>query len=149
MKLSTRGHYGLKAMYDLALNYNNNPVPLKSIARRQNLSNNYLEQLVAMLRKNGLVRGVRGAQGGYVLTKDPADITVGEIIRTLEGPIAPINCVSEVRTNTCQQCNYCIIHILWAQVRDSIAEVLDSTTLADMCHDTGKIQDITGTIQEV
>jgi Rrf2 family protein len=88
VRLSTRGHYGLKAMFDLAQHYGSEPIPLKTVAERQNISDNYLEQLIAILRKAGLVKSVRGAQGGYILARDPGSITVGDIIRAMEGPIA-------------------------------------------------------------
>ena len=87
MRLSTRGRYGLKAMYQLACHYGEGPISLNSIAEEQDLSENYLEQLVATLRKEGLLNSVRGAQGGYMLAKPPEDITVGNILRTLEGDL--------------------------------------------------------------
>ncbi len=139
MRLSTRGHYGLKAMFDLALNYGDNPIPLKSIAERQGISDNYLEQLISVLRKAGLVNSVRGAQGGYILARKPEHINVGEIIRALEGPIAPVDCVSEVEPTECDQSDFCITRTVWARVRDSIAEVLDSISLADMCRDAERV----------
>jgi len=139
LRLSTRGHYGLKAMFDLAQHYGTEPIPLKSVAVRQNLSEHYLEQLIARLRKAGLVKSVRGAQGGYILAREPGKITVGEIIRALEGPIAPVDCVKEVEPKECNQADYCISRIVWTRVRDSIAEVLDSISLADMCRDAEKI----------
>ncbi len=140
MRLSTRGHYGLKAMFDLALNYGEHPIPLKSIAERQGISDNYLEQLISVLRKAGLVKSVRGAQGGYILAREPEHINVGEIIRSLEGPIAPVDCVSEVEPSECDQSDFCITRTVWARVRDSIAEVLDSISLADMCRDAEKVK---------
>lgn len=133
MKLSTKGHYGLRAMFDLAVHYGKGPIPLKMVAERQQLSENYLEQLIATLRKAGLVNSVRGAQGGYILARRPEDITVGDIIRVLEGPIAPLDCVNEADPGDCDQFNYCISRNVWAKVRDSINEVLDSINLADMC----------------
>lgn len=142
MRLSTRGHYGLKAMFDLALNYGENPIPLKSVAERQGISDNYLEQLISVLRKAGLVKSVRGAQGGYMLAHSPENITVGEIVRALEGPIAPVNCVSEVEPAECDQSDVCITRLVWARVRDSIAEVMDSISLADMCYDAERIRKV-------
>ncbi|MDQ0287057.1 Rrf2 family protein [Desulfofundulus luciae] len=140
MRLSTRGHYGLKAMFDLALHYGTEPIPLKSVAERQSLSEHYLEQLIARLRKAGLVKSVRGAQGGYILAREPENIKVGDIIRALEGPIAPVECVKEVDPKECDQADYCISRTVWARVRDSIAGVLDSISLADMCRDAAKIR---------
>ncbi len=135
MRLSTRGHYGLKAMYDLARHYGAGPIPLKNVAARQNISGYYLEQLIAVLRKGGLVKSVRGAQGGYVLARPPDEIRVGDIIRILEGPIAPVECVSEIRTAECDQADRCITRTVWEKVRDSITQVMDSISLADMCRE--------------
>lgn len=140
MRLSTRGHYGLKAMFDLALNYGPDPIPLKNVAERQSISENYLEQLIATLRKNGLVISVRGAQGGYILARPPSEINVGDIIRVLEGPIAPVECVSEVEPSQCDQSDFCITRLVWARVRDCIAEVLDSISLADMCRESEELE---------
>lgn len=135
MRLSTRGHYGLKAMFDLAQHYGGSPTPLKAIAERQKIPENYLEQLMAVLRKSGLVKSVRGAQGGYLLVRNPKDVYVGEIIRVLEGPIAPVECVNEIKTAVCDQVDSCITRTVWERVRDSMKEVMDSISLDDMCKD--------------
>ena len=135
MRLSTRGHYGLKAMFDLAHNYGSGPISLKTVAERQNLSDHYLEQLIAMLRKAGLVKSMRGAKGGYFLAREPSEIRVGDVIRALEGPIAPVHCVSETDPGNCNEADYCITRTVWARVRDGIARVLDSITLADLCRE--------------
>ncbi|MBP7330972.1 MAG: Rrf2 family transcriptional regulator [Firmicutes bacterium] len=135
MRLSTRGHYGLKAMFDLANNYGSGPISLKTVAERQNLSDHYLEQLIAMLRKAGLVKSMRGAKGGYFLAREPSEIRVGDVIRALEGPIAPVHCVSETDPGNCNEADYCITRTVWARVRDGIARVLDSITLADLCRE--------------
>src|SRR5699024_11022769 len=95
MRLSTRGRYGLKAMYQLAMHYGEGPIHLKQIADKENLSENYLEQLVSQLRREGLLNSVRGAQGGYMLAMPPKDITVGNILRILEGNLAPADCIIE------------------------------------------------------
>lgn len=135
MKLSTKGRYGLKAMFELALHYGQGPIPLKIIAESQNLSEHYLEQLVAVLRKNGLVKSVRGAQGGYMLNKLPNEITVGNIIRALEGDIAPADCVIENEETSCEREKYCVTKTIWIKIRDSINDVIDSITLQDMVDD--------------
>lgn len=140
MRLSTRGHYGLKAMFDLAQHFGSEPIPLKSVAERQNLSEHYLEQLIAILRKAGLVKSVRGSQGGYILAREPVQITVGDVIRALEGPIAPVYCVSEEDPGNCDEADYCITRTVWARVRDSIAGVLDAISLADMCREAEEAQ---------
>lgn len=140
MRLSTKGQYGLKAMFDLAVHYGDGPISLKSIAERQNISDHYLEQLVASLRKAGLVKSIRGAQGGYVLVRDPAEITVGDIIRVLEGPLAPTECTDEEDPKACYRASTCVVRTVWERIRDSIAEVLDSTTLADMVQEAEKLK---------
>lgn len=142
VRLSTRGRYGLRAMVDLALHYGQGPVALKSIADRQNVSDHYLEQLMGSLRKAGLVTSVRGAQGGYELVRRPAEVTVGDVVRALEGPIAPVECVSESAdtASTCGMINTCVTRLVWAKLRNSISEVLDSITLEDLCAEARQLQ---------
>lgn len=132
MKLSTKGRYGVKAMLDLALYSGSGPLPLKTVAERQNISEPYLEQLISTLRKAGLVKSVRGAQGGYQLAYDISEITVGDIIRALEGPIAPTDCVIEGEPPNCDRADCCVTRLVWEKVRDSITDVLDNITLQDM-----------------
>lgn len=110
-------------MMELAAKFGEGPISLKSIAERNGLSEHYLEQLVAPLRNAGLVKSIRGAYGGYILSKDPADITAGDIIRILEGPISPVDFTEEDDPAK---------RHLWLRIRDSIAEVLDSTTLENL-----------------
>lgn len=135
MRLSTKGRYGLKAMLDLAINGQNGHIALNSIAERQNISEHYLEQLIAVLRKAGLVESMRGAQGGYILARSPKDITVGDILRTLEGSLAPVDCVVENKEHECSQADYCVTKPIWLKVRDSINKVVDSITLQDLVDD--------------
>lgn len=139
MKLSTRGRYGIKAMLDLAMHANESQVSLKSIAERQEISENYLEQLFALLRKNGLVKSVRGAQGGYMLARHPEQITVGSVLRSLEGSLAPVECVSEDSTNRCDRENACVTRLVWAKIRDRVNEVVDSITLQDLVNEYNKM----------
>ncbi len=131
MKISTKGRYGLTIMMELAAKYGEGPTSLKSIAERNQLSEHYLEQLVAPLRNAGLVKSIRGAYGGYILSKEPESITSGDIIRILEGPISPVDFTEEDDPAKRQ---------LWLKIRDSIAEVLDNTTLLDLIsyEDEGK-----------
>lgn len=138
MKLSTKGRYGVRAMFDLAQHTGQGPISLKSISERQGISEHYLEQLFSGLRKNGLVKSVRGAQGGYVLGREAEKIYVGDIIRVLEGPIAPVDCVAEEDPENCVKADFCVTRTIWEKVRDSIAEVFDSITLADMVEDAAK-----------
>ena len=111
MKVSTKSRYGLAAMVDIAEHFGKGPVALRSVAERQQVSEHYLEQLMSPLRNAGFVRSVRGAQGGYVLAKDPTTITVGDIVRAMEGPIAPVDCLlaEKGRDNPyCDKTNACI-----------------------------------------
>mgnify|MGYP000939603064 FL=1 len=132
MKLTTKGRYGVKAMLDLALQSNGEPVSLKSIAERQYISENYLEQLFAILKKSGLVKSVRGAQGGYLLVHSPENVTIGSILRSLEGSLAPVDCVLEEDPVKCDRFDSCITKLLWEKIRDSVNSVVDSITLADL-----------------
>lgn len=138
MKLSTKGTYGMKAILDLALHSDGNPVAIKSIAERQNISENYLEQLFAILRKSGLLQSIRGAQGGYILAKNPGKITAGLILRILEGSLAPVHCVEENKPAVCNRSENCITKYVWAEIRDKIYDVVDSITLADLVEEYNK-----------
>ena len=136
MRFSSKGHYGLRAMVALAHSYPGQPLALSEIARAENISLSYLEQIMASLRRAGLVQSTKGARGGYRLTAAPAEVTVGQVLRALEGPIAPAECASEVTNpGLCQREADCTSKVLWEHVRDTIAQVLDSTTLADLCQD--------------
>lgn len=139
MILSTKGRYGLKMMYEFALNYGTGPMSLKEVAQKQQLSETYLEQLISHLKKAGLVTSVRGAQGGYELTRKPEEITVGEIIRVLEGPLAPSECVIDDEPE-CSKAEYCVTRLIWEKIMDSINNVIDSITLNDMVNDYYKLK---------
>ncbi len=138
MKLSTKGRYGVKSMLDLALHNGEGPVALKSIAERQNISENYLEQLFATLRKAGHVKSIRGAQGGYILAHDPKSITIGSILRVLEGSLAPVECVVEEDPIKCSKSDRCVTKMVWEKIRDKVNEVVDSITLADLIEEYRK-----------
>lgn len=137
MRLSTRGEYGVRAMHDLAERYKQGPVPLNSIAERQDISQDYLEQLIISLRKGGLVRSIRGAQGGYELARDPSEISIGEILRILEGPVGPVECLDGGDAEICGRAGQCAARTVWKRLRESINGVLDTTSLADLCRDGG------------
>lgn len=138
MKLSTKGRYGLKAMLDLAVHNSEGQVVLKSIAERQGLSENYLEQLFAVLKKAGLVKSIRGSQGGYTLGTSADNITVGDILRALEGSLAPVDCVMENGASSCSRYDCCVTRGIWEKIRDSINSVIDSTTLENLVEDYRK-----------
>ena len=133
MKLSTKGRYGIHAMYDLAQFGSETPQPIKSIAERQNIPEAYLEQLIGQLRRSGLVKSVRGAQGGYLLSRSPSEITVGEVLRTLEGELAMVDCLLE--EDACHKACSCPTRVVWKKLRDGMNAIVDGITLQDMLDD--------------
>lgn len=141
MKLSTKGRYGLKAMVDLAVHSTDSHISLKSIAERQEISENYLEQLFAILRKEGLVKSIRGAQGGYALSGSPGSITVGAVLRALEGSLAPVDCVEADASDRCDRYDACVTRSVWAKINTCVNEVVDSITLQDLVDEYTKMQD--------
>lgn len=138
MKLSTKGRYGVKAMVDLAINYGKEPISIKAISQRQHVSEYYLEQLFSPLRKAGLIKSIRGAQGGYVLNRDPKDIKVSEIMYILEGPIEISDCVDG---SSCNNIDCCATRLLWEKIKHSIDSVMESVTLQDIVDDYYAIKD--------
>ena len=131
--VSTRGEYGMRLMVDLARHFGEGSVSLHVVATREQLPEAYLEQLVASLRKAGLVQGKRGAGGGYILSRDPSAITAGDIVRALEGPIEPQICTAEgVAVVNCVLQPGCATHHVWLAVQKNIATALDSMTLAQL-----------------
>jgi Rrf2 family protein len=140
MKLSTKGRYGVKAMVDLCIHYGEEPSSIKSISERQNISEYYLEQLFSPLRKADLIKSVRGAQGGYILSRAPKDITVSEIMGVLEGPIEISDCIEENNDKSCSNIDCCATRLLWSRIKESIDSVMESTTLQDMVDDYNKMK---------
>lgn len=137
MKLSTKSRYSVTALYELALHYGEGAVSLKNVAQSQGLSENYLEQLMVPLKKAGIVNSLRGAQGGYLLARNPAEITIGDIITTVEGPITLVDCLLESAESAKQPCHKagrCVTRGVWGRVADSINDVLNGITLYDLCH---------------
>lgn len=131
MKISTKGRYALRLMLDLAIYNTGEPISLKDVARRQQISEKYLEQIISMLNKAGFVRSVRGAQGGYMLKKAPAEYTVGMILRLTEGDLAPVSCVGEDSIE-CGRRDECVTVRIWQQLNSAINGVVDGITLEDM-----------------
>ena len=131
---STRGEYGVRLMVELARHDGAGPVSLAEMADHEALPRPYLEQLVVSLREAGLVRSTRGARGGYQLARAPELIRMGEVLRALEGPIAPMVCASEdpAHAGICDRTGYCNVNLLWVKVRTAIVDALDSMTLADL-----------------
>ena len=130
MKISTKGRYALRLMLDLALSDPGVPVPLRDVAQRQDISDKYLEQIVTPLSRAGLVRSVRGAGGGYLLTRTPEEYTVGEILRQLEGNLAPVSCASGGAC--CGRADRCVTLEVWQQIQEAVDNVVDNITLADL-----------------
>lgn len=130
MKLSTRGRYGLRALLDLAVHQGEGMVLLKDIARRQEVSLPYLEHLITPLIAAGLVKSTRGARGGVLLVRPPAQVTLTEVVQLLEGSIAPVDCVNDPRV--CSRSASCVTRDVWIQIKDAMTQVLDSTTLQDL-----------------
>ena len=133
MRVSTRGEYGVRAMVALAHNYGNGPMSIAAVAKASAVPSAYLEQLIGPLRRAGLVQSKRGAQGGYQLSRAPELVRVGEVYRVMEGPVAPMECVSEDPSEqTCPLIDGCETRPVWLRMRDAIAGTLDSMTLADL-----------------
>ena len=132
MKISTQGRYGLRALVDLSEHETSEgAIPLREISERQEISERYLEQLFAKLRKAGIVRSVRGAHGGYKLNHPPEEITVGDIIRTLEGTLAPVECTDET-AEKCDRIESCVANEVWQKIKVEVNSVIESITLADL-----------------
>lgn len=130
MKISTKGRYALRVMIDLALNSNENFIALKEIAKRQDITIKYLEQIVALLNKAGFLETARGNAGGYKLAKEPKDYIVGDILRATEGDLAPIICLTE--DGACQRKQICKTYSFWKGLDDVINDYIDSKTLEDL-----------------
>lgn len=131
MKVSTKGRYALRLMIDIAVNSNDKPVSIKEIARRQEISEKYLEQIISILNSAGFVRSIRGAQGGYILRKEPSEYTVGMILRLTEGSLAPVACIED-NVVQCDRVENCATIEVWRRLNDAINGVVDNITLADL-----------------
>lgn len=131
MKISTKGRYALRLMMDLAENNTGSPISLKDVAKRQDISDKYLEQIISILNKAGYVRSVRGAQGGYMLKMEPQNYTVGMILRQTEGSLAPVACIEDDEI-VCDRQQQCVTSIVYKKINDAIAGVVDNITLQDL-----------------
>ena len=138
MKLSTKGRYGVKAMVELAIHYGDSPLSIKTISQRQGISEYYLEQLFSPLRKAKLINSIRGAQGGYILGREPKDIKVSDIMYVLEGPIEIADCIKGV---ACNNIDCCATRLLWTKIKNSIDEVMEGITLQDIVDDYNEIKE--------
>lgn len=131
MKISTKGRYAVRLMLDIAEHSNGENISLKDIAKRQNISLKYLEQIVNSLSKSGYLRSQRGAQGGYKMTKKPEEYTIGDILRVTEGKMAPVDCLED-EVNMCPRADLCPTIKFWSGLYDVINEYMDSVTIKDL-----------------
>jgi len=136
MRLSTKGRYAVRAMVDLALHAQKGPVPRTEIADRQGISADYIAHLFNRLQQAGLVHGVRGRSGGYVLARDPSQIRIGEIVRAVEGAVALTDCTAPGGEAVCPRTDRCVTRRLWLKAAQAVAQTLDAVTLADLCMQT-------------
>ena len=134
MVISTKGRYALRLMLDIAMQDGTSPVPLHDIAERQGVSFKYLEQIVPPLSKAGFLKSVRGANGGYLLTRDPSEITTGDILRAGEGNLAPVACLASDEID-CPRADLCVTLPFWKGLDEAITASIDSVTLADLVKD--------------
>ena len=139
MKLSTKGRYGLRALIDLALYSENETASIASISARQHISESYLEQLIGKLRKAGLVSSVRGAGGGYKLAKPAEEISVGDILRALEGNLDPVDCPGLKEESTCDGSEFCVTKYVWQRINDSINQTVDEIRLSQLIEESKQV----------
>ncbi len=145
--ISKKTRYGLRALYALTRNYGHGPMLVAAIAEQEAIPKKFLELILLSLKSNGVVDSKPGRGGGYQLAKSPEQVTLGAVIRMIEGPLAPLPCASETAYRPCEECGdvrYCGTRLVMRQVRDATAEILDQTTLADICRrvDTRRIEDV-------
>lgn len=132
MRISTKGRYALRLMIDIAINSKDGEtVSIKDVAERQEISTKYLEQIISLLNKAGLVKSVRGPRGGYLLTNKPEEYTVGMILRVTEGDLSPVPCLED-DVNKCNRADNCATLLLWIKLSEAISGVIDNVTLADL-----------------
>ncbi len=136
MRLSTKGEYASRAMLELSLHFGDKPRHIRDISRAQDIPQRFLEQILLQLKRAGYLRSRKGPEGGYHLSKPPAEITVAEVIRVMDGPLAPIDCVSVSAHEVCPHEDSCGLRWLWKEVRDAVAEILERTTFEELARKT-------------
>lgn len=139
MKLTFKGDYALKIILDLSLNYGKTLAQIKDISKRQDIPKKFLEQIVLLLKSAKYINTIRGPKGGISLAKAPSEITLGEIVRLIEGPTSPIACVSTTGYSKCDFEKKCVFRNVWLDVKERVNEVLDHTTFEDMVEKTKKM----------
>lgn len=133
LKLSTKGQYGVRAMFEIAKGYPDTPTNIKQIAERQDVSVAYLEQILNTLRRAGLIQSIKGPGGGYILSAKPSEIAIGEILRELEGPVAITSCLNP--EEGCSRVETCVTHLLWRSLGEKIQDFLNTITLEDLLNE--------------
>lgn len=143
MKISTKGRYGLRALIDLAQYSEIEPVSISSIASRQSISEGYLEQLMSLLKKAGLIKSIRGAGGGYVLARDMESISVGDVLRALEGSLKPVECAALSEEDTCAAADCCVTKYVWQRINDSISQTVNEISLRQLVEESKNVKNTT------
>lgn len=140
MKISTKGRYGLRALIDLAKYSEIEPVSINSIATRQGISEGYLEQIMTLLKKAGLIKSIRGAGGGYVLAKDVGEISVGDVLRALEGSLKPVECAAFSQEDSCEAAGGCVTKYVWQRINESINKTVNEISLKQLVEESKCVQ---------
>jgi len=136
MRLSTKGEYASRAMLELSLRYEEKPLHIRDISKAQDIPQRFLEQILLQLKRAGYLRSRKGPDGGYFLSKPPAEINVAEVIRVMDGPLAPIDCVSVTAHEVCPHEAHCGLKGLWKEVRDAVAQIMEKATFAELAEKT-------------
>lgn len=139
MKISTKGRYGLRALIDIAQYSEIEPVSISSISARQDISERYLEQLMALLKKAGLIKSIRGAGGGYVLAKEVSEISVGDVLRALEGNLEPVECAAFHEEESCEAAGGCVTKYVWKRINESINRTVDEMNLKQLVEESKRV----------
>lgn len=140
MKISTKGRYGLRAVIDIAQYSEIEPVSIHSIAERQGISEGYLEQLMVRLKKAEIITSIRGAGGGYVLAKDAENISVGDVLRALEGSLQPVACTAFSPEDSCEASGGCVTKYVWQRINESINQTVDQINLKQLVEESKTVQ---------
>lgn len=147
MKITTKGRYGLRALIDLAQYSEIEPVSISNIAARQGISERYLEQLMTLLKKAGLIKSIRGAGGGYVLAKDMEAISVGDVLRALEGSLEPVECAAFSEEDSCQAAGGCVTKYVWQKINESINQTVNEISIKQLVEESKTVGQITSSTQ--
>lgn len=143
MKITTKGRYGLRALIDLAKYSEIEPVSINSIATRQGISERYLEQLMTLLKKADIIKSIRGAGGGYVLAREMSEISVGDVLRALEGSLEPVECAAFSQKDSCEAAGGCVTKYVWQRINESINQTVNEISLKQLVEESRAVSDTT------